>query len=183
MKVSDLYNSKSAVRVVAAVSLTWALVAAGASAPLMASAEVAPIVPASLASVPASATAATESTTAASVVSSLTTAAVVAKAVVKAAPAKKLTVKQKIAKAGHDAGLSSSEVNALLWIAKRESNYHPTSVSRGGCYGLFQLSRGMASGHPWKDPAWNTKRAIKYMKGRYHGVLKAKAFWASHHWY
>jgi hypothetical protein len=41
----------------------------------------------------------------------------------------------------------------------------------------------MAHGKPWKDPYWNTKRAIKYMKGRYGGVLKAKAFWLSHHWY
>lgn len=95
----------------------------------------------------------------------------------------KLTVRQTIAKTGRDAGLSKSEIDALLWVAKRESNYHPTSVSRGGCYGLFQLSRGMAKGHPWKDPAWNTKRAIKYMRGRYGSVLRAKAFWASHHWY
>ena len=98
-------------------------------------------------------------------------------------PAKKLTVRQTIAKVGRDAGLRQAEVDALLWVAKRESNYHPTSVSRGGCYGLFQLSRGMASGRPWKDPAWNTKRAIKYMKGRYGSVLKAKAFWQRHHWY
>jgi hypothetical protein len=48
---------------------------------------------------------------------------------------------------------------------------------------LFQLSKGMANGHPWKDATWNTKRAIKYMKGRYHGVLNAKRFWLSHHWY
>lgn len=98
-------------------------------------------------------------------------------------PTKKLTVRQVIAKVGREAGLRQAEIDALLWIAKRESNYHPTSVSRGGCYGLFQLSRGMASGHPWKDPAWNTKRAIKYMRGRYGGVLKAKAFWLRHHWY
>jgi hypothetical protein len=180
VKVSDLYNSKSAVRVVSAAALTWALVA-GASAPLVANAEVAtaPAIPAVSAST--TATPAADATPAAAA-SGVTTPAV-ATVVVKKAPPKKLTVKQTIAKVGHDARLSNSEVAALLWIAKRESNYHPTSVSSGGCYGLFQLSRGMAGGHPWKDPSWNTKRAIKYMKGRYHGVLKAKAFWQSHHWY
>ena len=107
--------------------------------------------------------------------------------VVPAAPAPKkavkLTVKQIIAKVGRASGLSTSEVNGLLWIAYRESRYHPTSKSSSGCYGLFQLSAGMAKGHAWKDPYWNTKRAIKYMKGRYHGVLRAKSFWSAHHWY
>jgi len=111
------------------------------------------------------------------------TAALVPTPAAVAAPAKKLTVPQIITKVGHDAKLSNAEIDGLLWIAKRESNYHPTSKSKSGCYGLFQLSKGMANGHPWKDATWNTKRAIKYMKGRYHGVLNAKRFWLSHHWY
>ena len=179
MKVPNLYSSKSAVRVAAAVSLAWALVVAGASAPLAASAEVSPI-PAAPA-VAATATAAFDTTASADVTATPATESSVTTA---AAPAKKkLTVKQTIAKVGYAAGLSKAEVKGLLWIAKRESNYHPTSKSKSGCYGLFQLSKGMAGGHPWKNPTWNTKRAIKYMKGRYHGVLKAKAFWRSHHWY
>ena len=53
----------------------------------------------------------------------------------------------------------------------------------GSCYGLFQLNASMSHGKPWTNPEWNTKRAIKYMKGRYGGVLKALAFWKAHHWY
>jgi hypothetical protein len=115
--------------------------------------------------------------------SATTTPALKAAPAPKAKKKKKLTVRQKVAKAGRDRGLSKKEVAALLWICKRESNFHSTSVSRSGCYGLFQLSRGMAKGHPWKKPVWNTKRAIKYMRGRYGSVLKAKAFWKAHHWY
>jgi soluble lytic murein transglycosylase-like protein len=100
-----------------------------------------------------------------------------------AAKKKKLTVRQTIAKVARAHGLKKSHVEALLWIAKRESNFHRTSVSRSRCYGLFQLSHSMVKGHPWKDAAWNTKRAIKYMRGRYGGVLQAKAFWQRHHWY
>ncbi len=99
------------------------------------------------------------------------------------APAKKLTVPQLITKIGHDSKLSAQQIAALLWIAKRESNYHPTSKSSSGCYGLFQLSASMVRGQPWKDATWNTRRAIKYMKGRYGGPVQAKAFWTRHHWY
>ena len=92
-------------------------------------------------------------------------------------------VKWIIAETGREAGLSETEIDALLWIAYRESRYHPKSHSRSNCHGLFQLSKGMAHGKPWDDPEWNTRRAIKYMRGRYGGVLQAKAFWKAHHWY
>jgi len=100
------------------------------------------------------------------------------------AKAKKLSVRQKVAKVGRARGLSKKGVKALLWICKRESNFRPKAKSKSGTYhGLFQLSKGIVKGHPWQDPTWNTKRAIKYMKGRYGSVLKAKAFWQAHHWY
>jgi hypothetical protein len=178
LKVLNLIRSKTSARGAAVFALV-ATLAMGAAAPLAASAEVAPqpavVAPTSEPLVAAPAEGATLTVEA--------TASVVPAVAPKAVAKKKLTVKQIIAKAGHDAGLSKAEVAALLWMAKRESNYHPTSESRSECHGLFQLSKGMAHGKPWKDPAWNTKRAIKYMKGRYHGVLKAKAFWMSHHWY
>lgn len=93
------------------------------------------------------------------------------------------SVKAIIRSEANRAHLGGADTAALLWIAKRESNYHPTSHSRSECHGLFQLSRGMAHGHPWRDPRWNTRRAIRYMRGRYGSPLKAKAFWLRHHWY
>jgi hypothetical protein len=170
LKVPNLIGSNFATRALVVVSLAFALTAAIA-APLMATAQEVPLA----VTPPVTAT-----VTSATVESSVTTPP---PAPVRAPVAKKLTVRQIIAKVGHVARLSKAQIAGLLWIAKRESNFHPTSVSRSGCHGLFQLSSGMVHGHPWKDPAWNTKRAIKYMKGRYGGVLQAKAFWSRHHWY
>jgi hypothetical protein len=151
--------------------------AAAATAPLMATAQ--EPTPAVVSPVNPVATVTSVATTAAPAPGVIATAPVP----VKKAAVKKLTVPQIIAKVGTEAKLSKAEITALLWIAKHESNFHPTSVSGSGCHGLFQLSSSMVAGHPWTDPNWNTKRAIKYMKGRYGGVLKAQAFWASHRWY
>ena len=155
--------------------------AAGIAVPLMATAQEVQPVAAPLVSAEATVTA-----VATTVTTTVTSAPV---AVPTVTVAKKLTVRLHAIsgtareKIGRNAGLSTRQVAALLWIAKRESNFHPTSESRSECHGLFQLSKGMAHGHPWKNPTWNTKRAIKYMRGRYGGVLQAKAFWSSHHWY
>jgi hypothetical protein len=84
------------------------------------------------------------------------------------------------------AHLSKANTAAMLWIVKRESNFHPTSKNPSGCYGLFQLSWGMAKKAPhgqWWDPTWNTRRAIRYMKGRYGSPSKARSFWLRHRWY
>jgi soluble lytic murein transglycosylase-like protein len=177
LKVPNLFSSSQVARGIAAATLVAALALSAGSIPI-----------ALADTIPASAPVATEasSVSTASVAASATTDATIAVPVVKPAPIaapRKLTVRQVIAKVGHAAGLRQAQIDALMWIAKRESNFHPTSASSSGCYGLFQLSRGMAHGHPWKDPAWNTKRAIKYMRGRYGSVLKAKAFWLRHHWY
>lgn len=185
MKVRSLVHSKLATRGLVAVALAGAL-AAGAATPVAAHAEAASATTAPIAAAEPSTATAVPSVATSSVAGTATlasTTTVVSKTVRAARKAKKLTVPQLVAKIGHDNGLSNAEVGALLWVAKRESNFHPTSKSRSGCYGLFQLTKGMVSGHPWKDPKWNTKRAITYMKGRYHGVLKAKAFWLRHHWY
>ena len=174
MKVQNQIGSKLVTRGLFAFSLACALAVVGV-APLTASAEaVAPV---------ASVEASVAATTAASVATASVYATPVAPVVYKRAVAKKLTVRQIIAKVGRQRGLSGKEIAALMWMAKRESNFHRTSESRSQCHGLFQLSAGMAHGHPWKDPAWNTRRAIRYMRGRYGSVLRAKAFWMSHHWY
>lgn len=79
--------------------------------------------------------------------------------------------------------LSSANLSALLSIGKRESNFHATSSNHGRCLGVFQLSKSMCSGHPWSDPTWNTRRAIKYMNGRYSSPARAWSFWCRHGWY
>jgi hypothetical protein len=180
LKARKLFGSKSVARGLAAVVLASALAATAAAAPHAASAE------------------ATQPPLYAPVASAATTASAAPTGSVDASPAilspapspapaaakpEKLSMKQRVAKIGRDRGLSSKAVSALLWICKHESGFHPSEVSSAGCHGLFQLSRKMSTGHPWKNPEWNTKRAIKYMKGRYGSVLKAKAFWAAHHWY
>jgi soluble lytic murein transglycosylase-like protein len=179
-------NMNATARMCVAVTLAAFVAAGGAVIPAAANAEVTPLAPLTplaglVASLPATLTLSVDASL---TIAPSAPATVAAPPVAPAASAaKKLTVRQIIAKIGKDKGLSKSQVDALLWIAKHESNFHPTSKSSSGCYGLFQLSKGMAKGHPWKDPTWNTKRAIKYMKGRYGGTLQAKRFWLAHHWY
>lgn len=81
------------------------------------------------------------------------------------------------------AGLSAADVDAALWLARRESTYRDRAHSASECHGVFQLSKGMAHGYPWYDPTWNARRAIRYVKGRYGSFTRAKAFWTAHHWY
>jgi Transglycosylase SLT domain len=183
LKVRSLKGSYSVVRGLITFSLAGALACGAAATPLAASAEATPPPATSVGSAETSASMATTG----SVAATLTSAPAIMTPPVAPGvkrPARKLTARQIIAKTGRERGLSKAEISALMWICRRESNFHPTSESRNGLYhGLFQLNRGMAGGHPWKDPAWNTKRAIKYMRGRYGGVMRAKAFWVAHHWY
>ena len=182
MKVHNLIGSNPARRALIAVSLAFAM-AGGIAVPLMATAQEVQPVAAPLVSVEATVSPDATVSADATVTAVATTVTPAPVAVPTVTVAKKLTIRQIVAKVGRNAGLSTRQVAALLWICKRESNFHPTSESRSECHGLFQLSKGMAYGHPWKNPTWNTKRAIKYMRGRYGGVLQAKAFWSSHHWY
>jgi hypothetical protein len=163
------------------MSLAWVIAAGAAADPVMAAAEQTPAAAPTASLVGTPTILSTEATLPAVLAAALP-------ATVTPAPApigkrKHLSVPQIIVQVARAAHLSKAEIDGLLWIAKRESNYHPRSQSRSECHGLFQLSAGMAHGHPWTDPAWNTKRAIRYMKGRYGSVLRAKAFWSSHHWY
>lgn len=186
MKLSYRNGPRHAVRILAAAVLA-AVVVGSTGAPLAAQAEPVFTAGTELVSWQSSDTPSVEPTLTA--VLDWTIGSSVASATAFAAPAaapvkkKKRSVRRIIIDTGREAGLNKAEIQALLWMAWRESRFHPTSHSRSNCHGLFQLSKGMAHGKPWKDPEWNTKRAIKYMRGRYGGVLQAKRFWQAHHWY
>ena len=80
------------------------------------------------------------------------------------------------------AGFGSPDVTAMKKIADYESHDHPRSHS-SSCFGLFQLSKNMVKGHPWADPVWNTRRALKYIKHRYATPRKAWAHIKRTGWY
>jgi hypothetical protein len=93
-----------------------------------------------------------------------------------------LTIHGIISKYTLAAGFHAADVTAMKKIADYESHDHPTSHS-AGCWGLFQLSTSMVKGHPWSDPVWNTKRAVKYVKSRYGSPVKAWAHIKKSGWY
>jgi hypothetical protein len=80
------------------------------------------------------------------------------------------------------AGFGTLDVTAMKKIADYESHDNPKSHS-SSCWGLFQLSTKMVKGHPWADATWNTKRALKYVKGRYGTPRKAWAHIKKTGWY
>lgn len=89
--------------------------------------------------------------------------------------------KATIVKAAKSKGLSKAEIHALLILGWRESGWRPLARN-GACRGAFQLNfRHM--GNKWKDLAWNTKRAIKYIKHRYGTARKALAHSYRYNWY
>jgi hypothetical protein len=81
----------------------------------------------------------------------------------------------------HEYGYSRANENAMLWISDRESEDNPRCVYRGH-YGLFQMTFGIV-GARWRNPGWNTRRALKYIGKRYGSPLKAKRFWLRNGWY
>lgn len=103
-----------------------------------------------------------------------------------AVPAMALTAKQKkvikIIKAeAKKKKLSKAEISALLKICKRESGYRPTARNRS-CKGLFQLKTSYPRSK-WADPAWNTRKAIRYVKHRYGTWQKALRHSYRYGWY
>ncbi|NTU70421.1 MAG: hypothetical protein HGB10_01150 [Coriobacteriia bacterium] len=89
---------------------------------------------------------------------------------VAAAPAFALSKSQKsaikiIKREAKKKHLKKADVRALLKICKRESNYHRLSRNRS-CKGLFQLKTSFGRKY-WTNPAWNTRKAIRYIKHRY----------------
>ena len=93
-----------------------------------------------------------------------------------------MSVHQIITKYTTAAGFGATDVTAMKKIADYESHDNPKTHSKT-CWGLFQLSTKMVKGHPWSDAAWNTKRAVKYVKSRYGTPRKALAHIKKTGWY
>ena len=91
--------------------------------------------------------------------------------------------KTQIRQAAAEAHATARDLHDLFYICQHESNFHNWSHSRSECHGLFQLSRGMAHGHKWWEPLWNSRRAIRYMRGRYGSIHRAYLFRKRHGWY
>lgn len=70
------------------------------------------------------------------------------------------------------AGFSAADVVAMKKIADYESRDRRKKQD-GRNFGLFQLNRSICKGRPWSDAEWNTKRALKYVKGRYRTPSRA----------
>lgn len=75
----------------------------------------------------------------------------------------------------------------MVGIARRESNYKPTTRNRkSSAYGLFGFLNST-----WKGtgvvkttcPHCQTEAAMRYIKRRYGTIEKAYAFWLKHKWY
>jgi len=95
--------------------------------------------------------------------------------------AKKRAVIKIITAEAKKKGLSKAEISALLKICKRESGYRPTARNHS-CKGLFQLKTSFGASK-WKDPAWNTRKAIRYIKHRYGTCRAALRHSYSRGWY
>ncbi len=103
-----------------------------------------------------------------------------------ASPAMALTAKQrrvvKVIKAeAKKEKLSKAQITALLKICKRESTFRP-KARNGSCKGLFQLKTSFGY-KKWSDPAWNTRKAIRYIKHRYGTPTRALSHCYRYGWY
>lgn len=83
-------------------------------------------------------------------------------------------------------GLTKKERRLAMAIHHAEGG--PNSVSKAKtaklrCYGGWQLSWGMAHGHRWWCPVWSSKRAVRYMVGRYGSIAQAYYFKRANGWY
>lgn len=103
-----------------------------------------------------------------------------------ASPAMALSKKQKrvvkiIKTQARKKHLSKRQISALLKICKRESSFRPTARNRS-CKGLFQLKTHYGR-KKWANPAWNTRKAIRYIKHRYGSPVAALRHSYRYGWY
>lgn len=77
--------------------------------------------------------------------------------------------------------LSGADTRALLKLAKRESSYNRRARNHS-CKGLFQL-KTKAPMRQWSNAAWNTRKAIAYMKHRYGSPARALRHSYRYGWY
>jgi len=82
----------------------------------------------------------------------------------------------------HDAHYGLTQTNALLHLARHESNTHNWSSNHGHYLGLFQLHNTMCS-RWWYSPYYNTRRAIRYIKHRYGTPTRALSHYHRYSWY
>lgn len=86
-----------------------------------------------------------------------------------------------IKKVAKSKGLSKADIRALLTLCRRESTFRPTARNHS-CKGLFQLKTHYGY-RKWSDPAWNTRKAIKYIKHRYGSARRALSHSYRYGWY
>ncbi|HEY5473955.1 MAG TPA: hypothetical protein VIK32_12275 [Candidatus Limnocylindrales bacterium] len=84
-----------------------------------------------------------------------------------------------IERVGRKYKLPRADIQALIVLAYRESSWNPRCVT-GNCYGLFQVQRPCGS---WRNPAWNTGRAIRDIRKVYKTPRRALAHSFRHGWY
>jgi len=81
-------------------------------------------------------------------------------------------------------GLSPAEVSEAWYIHSHEGGWR--SVSASGCYGGWQIMLSAHTGITETqafDPAWSTKWAVNYMRGRYGSVGAAYDHKKGYGWY
>jgi len=103
-----------------------------------------------------------------------------------ASPAMALTAKQRAVKKivyreAVKKKLNKTQRIALYKIAKRESGFRP-AARNNSCKGLFQLKTSFGRSK-WANPAWNTRRAIRYIKHRYGTPTAALRHCNRYGWY
>jgi len=77
--------------------------------------------------------------------------------------------------------LSRAEIRAMIKLGKRESGLDPKQVT-GRCKGLFQLMTKYSRAK-WANPAWNTRKAMRYVRHRYGTWRAALRHSYRHGWY
>jgi SLT domain-containing protein len=77
--------------------------------------------------------------------------------------------------------LRKKDTRALLKLCKRESDYRRTARNRS-CKGLFQLKTKFGR-KKWANAAWNTRKAIRYIKHRYGNCRRALRHSYRYNWY
>ena len=75
--------------------------------------------------------------------------------------------------------LPKADVKALIKLAYRESSWNARCIT-GSYRGLFQIR---TKSKKWKDPFWNTARAIRDIKSVYKTPRRALAHSYSQGWY
>ena len=77
--------------------------------------------------------------------------------------------------------MGRADRRAMVEIGWRESGWNPHCVT-GSCLGVYQLQTSYPRSK-WENLAWNTRKAVKYVKHRYGTPRKALAHSYRKGWY